>query len=41
MHPLARYAGLPPEGQQVSAPPPGELAPQATEGVHFQMHIFA
>ena len=42
MHPLARFAGLPPEGEaSFLAPPPGELAPKATEGVHSQMHMFA
>ena len=41
MHPLARFAGLPPEGAARNlAPPPGELAPKATEGVHFLMHAF-
>ena len=38
--PLPATRDFPQRGQQVLAPPPGELSPQATEGVHFQMHVF-
>ena len=39
--PLARFAGLPPEGAaSFLSPPSGEMSAKLTEGVHFQMHVF-
>ena len=34
-HPLPASRDFPQRGQRVLAPPPGELAPKATEGVHL------
>ena len=40
MHPLARFAGLPPVGEAgISSPPSGEMSAKQTEGVHFSMGL--